>query len=102
MDRQNPSRIWQSHSNAEERVLDYALVAKYHDSLTDSMVYIIAGLNKGGTDAASEFVTSKRYLDLLKQKISRGWETQNIEVLLETHSFGNKNSAPQVVATHVW
>jgi hypothetical protein len=102
VDRENPGKIWQSHSNAEERILDYALVAKYHDPLTDKMVYVVAGLNKGGTDAASEFVTSKQYLDLLRRQLPRGWENRNIEVILETHSFGNKNSAPQIVATHVW
>jgi hypothetical protein len=102
MDRQNTAKVWQSHSNAEERILDYALVAKFHDSLVDNTVYVVAGLNKGGTDAASEFVTSERYLDSLGQKLPKGWENRNVEVILETHSFANRNSAPQIVATHVW
>ena len=102
MDRDNPGKIWQSHSNAEERIIDYALVARYRDSLTDNVVYVVAGLNKGGTDAASEFVTNTRYLDLLGHKLPRGWESRNIEIVLETHSFGNKTSAPQIVATYVW
>jgi hypothetical protein len=104
MDRDNPGKIWQSHSNSEERIIDYALVARYRDSLTDNVVYVVAGLNKGGTDAASEFVTNTRYLNLhlLGQKLPRGWENRNIEIVLETHSFGNKNSAPQIVATNVW
>ncbi len=102
MDRQNPTKIWQSRYNAEERILDYALVARFRESVTDRVLYVVAGLNKGGTDAASEFVTNKRYLDVLGRKLSRGWESRNVEVILETHSFGNKNSAPQIVATHVW
>jgi len=77
-------------------------VARYRDSLTDNVVYVVAGLNKGGTDAASEFVTNTRYLDLLGHKLPRGWESRNIEIVLETHSFGNKTSAPQIVAIYVW
>jgi hypothetical protein len=102
LDRQDPKAIWQSHSNAEERVLDFALVAKFHDPLTESEVFVVAGLNKGGTDAASEFVTTERYLDLLEKLLPHGWEKRNVEVVLETHSLGNKNSAPRIVATHVW
>jgi hypothetical protein len=102
LDRQDPKAIWQSHSNAEERVLDFALVAKFHDPLTESEVFVVAGLNKGGTDAASEFVTTERYLDLLERLLPHGWEKRNVEVVLETHSLGNKNSAPRIVATHVW
>jgi hypothetical protein len=102
LDRQDPKTIWQSHSNAEERVLDYALIAKFHDPLTENEVFVVAGLNKGGTDAASEFVTTERYLDMLEKLLPHGWEKRNVEVVLETHSLGNKNSAPQIVATHVW
>lgn len=102
LDRQDPKAIWQSHSNAEERVLDFALVAKFHDPLTESAVFVVAGLNKGGTDAASEFVTTEQYLDLLEKQLPHGWEKRNVEVVLETHSIGNKNSAPRIVATHVW
>jgi hypothetical protein len=102
MDREDPKNIWQSHSNAQERVLDFALIAKFHDSMIDNTVFVIAGLNKGGTDAASEFVTTKRFLDLLDRQLPRGWEKRNVEVVLETHSVSNKNSAPKIVATHVW
>jgi hypothetical protein len=102
LDREDPKAIWQSQSNAEERVLDFALVAKFHDSLTENEVFVVAGLNKGGTDAASEFVTTERYLDLLGKQLPHGWEKRNVEVVLETHSLGNKNSAPRIVATHVW
>jgi hypothetical protein len=102
LDRQDPKAIWQSHSNTEERVLDFALVAKFHDPLTENQVFVVAGLNKGGTDAASEFVTTERYLDLLEKLLPHGWEKRNVEVVLETHSLGNKNSAPRIVATHVW
>ena len=102
LDRQDPKAIWQSHSNAEERILDFALIAKFLDPLTESEVFVVAGLNKGGTDAASEFVTTQRYLDMLEKLLPHGWEKRNVEVVLETHSLGNKNSAPRIVATHVW
>jgi hypothetical protein len=102
LDRQDPKAIWQSHSNAEERILDFALIAKFLDPLTESEVFVVAGLNKGGTDAASEFVTTQRYLDMLEELLPHGWEKRNVEVVLETHSLGNKNSAPRIVATHVW
>jgi hypothetical protein len=102
LDRQNQKAIWQSHSNSEERILDFALVAKFRDPLTENQVFVVAGLNKGGTDAASEFVTTERYLEQLERLLPKGWEKRNVEVVLETHSLGNKNSAPRIVATHVW
>jgi len=69
-------------------------VARYRDSLTDNVVYVVAGLNMGGTDAASEFVTNTRYLDLLGHKLPRGWESRNIEIVLEKRISSEIRPAP--------
>ena len=69
VDTKDPARIWRpSWSQGEghhDRLDDYAIVARYQDKLTQNAVVILAGLEKNGTEAAAEFVTDRRYLDLL-------------------------------------
>jgi hypothetical protein len=65
---------------------DYALVARFRDSITEGPVMVIAGLGTYGTQAASEFASSPRYLALIQQQMQKtgtaGWQNQNVEFVL--------------------
>jgi len=80
---------------------DFAVVARFHSKLTDGMVVVIAGIAKNGTEAATQFVTTARYMDLLNQQ-SKDWASKNVEVVLKTKVVGGKSGAPSIEAVYVW
>jgi hypothetical protein len=98
----NPAVTWsRQNSRPYDNQDDYAVVARFHDKLTDSLVVVIAGIGKNGTEAAAQFVTSPHYLDLLDQ-YAKGWTSKNIEVVLKTTVVDGKTGAPSIEAVHVW
>lgn len=81
---------------------DYALVGRFRDPTTDSLIFVIAGLGRNGTEAAAQFVTTPRYLEQLEQQAGSGWKDRNLEAVLKTRVIDGRTGAPSVVAVHVW
>ena len=98
----NPSTTWMRPAslplNEED---DFAIVGRFHSKLTDNQVVLIAGIGKNGTEAAAQFVTTPRYMDLLNQQ-SKDWASKNVEVVLKVRVIDGKNGAPTVEAMYVW
>jgi hypothetical protein len=80
---------------------DFAIVARFHDKLTDNTVIVIAGVGKNGTEAAARFVTTSRYIDLLNQQV-KDWASKNLEIVIKTKVVDSKTGAPSIEAVHVW
>jgi len=80
---------------------DFGIVARFHSKLTDNLVVLIAGIGKNATEAAAQFVTTPRYLDLLNQQ-SKDWASKDVEVVLKVKVIDGKNGALTVEAVHVW
>lgn len=102
-DRQNPSLRWerdphQPYSSAD----DYGLIARFHDPTTDSMVMVIAGLGRNGTEAAGLFLTSEHYMDLLQQKLGASLATGNIEAVIKVNVVDGKTGAPVLESAYRW
>ena len=101
-DAAKPSIIWMRPAalplNEED---DFGVVARFHSKLTDNLVFLIAGIGKNATEAAAQFVTTPRYLDLLNQQ-SKDWASKNVEVVLKVKVIDGKNGAPTVEAVYVW
>ena len=101
-DETNPSTIWVRPKGMPFKDQDdFAIVARFHDKLTDNTVIVIAGVGKNGTEAAARFVTTPRYLDLLNQQI-KDWASKNLEIVIKTKVVGSKTGAPSIEAVHVW
>jgi hypothetical protein len=99
----NPSTIWiKPTSLLLEQEDDFAIVGRFHSKLTDNLIVIIAGIGANGTDASAQFVTTPRYMDLLSQRLAKGWETKNVEVVLKTRVIDGKSAAPTIEAAYVW
>ncbi len=81
---------------------DYGLVARFHNPSTDSIVLVVAGLQRYGTDAASQFVVSSRSLGLLNQRIGSDWTDKNVEVVIRTDVVNGKAGVPIIEGIHVW
>lgn len=81
---------------------DYALVARFTDPDTDRPVVVAAGLARGGTVAAGEFLVNPLLIRDLALEAPKGWQHKNIEIVLETQIIDGRSGPPRVAAVHVW
>jgi hypothetical protein len=80
---------------------DYSLVTRMNDPLTGQPIVILGGLGPFGTAAASEFVSNPEYFSQFSQNAPKGWESRNIQIVLETSVVNGRVSVPRVVAEQV-
>jgi hypothetical protein len=105
-DRANPGkRGWMLDRTVQQQTgtyKDYAIVARLVDPNTDQFVVVAAGIGRGGTVAAGEFlVDANRMEDMLKQ-VPQNWKQKNIEIVLETQVIQGRSGPPRITAVHVW
>jgi hypothetical protein len=103
VDRTQPQVRWSrdpalSYSSAD----DYALVARYRDTTTDSWVVVLAGIGRNGTEAAAEFASSPHYMQLFHDQLGKDFNTRNIEAVLKVSVIDGKTGAPSILAVHAW
>jgi hypothetical protein len=104
-DRDNPGkRDWllDRLQQQTEDYKDYAIVARFLDPDTDQFLVIAAGIGRGGTVAAGEFLVNEQRMDELLKQVPRDWQKKNIEVVLETQVIQGRSGPPRVRAVHVW
>jgi hypothetical protein len=81
---------------------EYGLVARFTDPTTGQLSVVAAGIGRGGTIAAGEFLTDPVYLAQL-ERISRTAEgKKNIEVVISTQIIDNQPGTPNIEATYFW
>jgi hypothetical protein len=105
-DRANPGkRDWlldrsqQLHTGVYK---DYAIVARLVDPNTDQFVVVAAGIGRGGTVAAGEFLVDAHRMDEMLSQVPRDWKRKNLEVVLETQIIQGRSGPPRISAVHVW
>jgi hypothetical protein len=99
----NPSTTWTRPASLPlKQEDDFAIVARFHSTLTDNLIVLIAGIGKNGTEAAARFVTTPRYMNLLNQQQSKDWASKNVEVVLKVKVIDGENGAPSIEAVYVW
>jgi hypothetical protein len=103
LDRMHPEVQWRRdpalpYSGAD----DYAIVARYHDSTIGGWVVILAGLGRNGTEAAAQFVTSPRYLELLRHQVGTDFSNRNIEAVVKVSVIEGKSGAPSILTAYTW
>jgi hypothetical protein len=104
-DRNNPTKqdwvIERSHQDTGT-YKDYAIVARLLDPNTDRFVVVAAGIARGGTVAAGEFLVDAHHLDELALKASKDWSRKNVEVVLETQVIDGRSGPPRIDEVHTW
>lgn len=79
---------------------DYAIVARYTDATTGEPTLIAAGIGRGGTIAAGEFLTTP---SLLQQVVSKEPPNKrNVEVVLSTQIIDGQPGTPTISAVYYW
>lgn len=81
---------------------DYGIVARFRDANTGKTAVIVAGIARGGTIAAGEFLTESSNLEAFAAKAPRGWENRNIEVVVSAEIIDGRSGPPHVEAVHFW
>jgi hypothetical protein len=103
VDAAHPGKLWMRDiSKPYSETPDYALVARFRNPSTDSIVVVVAGLQRYGTDAASQFIVSANALEELSRRVGSGWENKNLEVVLKVDVVDGRVGAPIIEAVHSW
>ena len=80
---------------------DYAIVARFTDTTTGQPTLIAAGIGRGGTIAAGEFLTTPALLrQVLRQQPGR--QPGNVEVVLRTQIIDGEPGTPTIAAVYYW
>ena len=87
---------------AKNNYRDYAIVARFTDSNTGKLAVVIAGVARGGTIAAGEFVTNPTYLAQLSSAARAAGNKKNMEVVLSTQIIDGEPGSPKIEATYFW
>src|ERR1700730_18440111 len=98
-DRNNPTKqdwvLERSHQDTGT-YKDHAIVARLLVPNTDRFVVVAAGIARGGTVAAGEFLVDAHHLDELALKASKDWSRKNVEVVLETQVIDGRSGPPRI------
>lgn len=81
---------------------DYALIARFTDTTTGKLAVIAAGVGRGGTIAAGEFLTDPANLTQLQRILQNAGNKKNFEIVLSTEIIGGESGTPKVEATYFW
>jgi hypothetical protein len=81
---------------------DYAIVARFTDTNTGKLTVIVAGLARGGTIAAGEFLTDAGDLAPLIRAAKAAGDKKNMEVVLSTQIIDGEPGTPKIEATYFW
>ncbi len=105
-DRANPGqRKWvldRSEYQNAAAYKDYAIVSRFVDPNTDQFTIVAAGIGRGGTVAAGEFLVDAHRMGEVLNELPRDWKRKSLEVVLETQVIQGRSGPPHVVAVHVW
>jgi DNA-binding winged helix-turn-helix (wHTH) protein len=81
---------------------DYAIIARFTDSNTGKLAVVIAGIARGGTMAAGEFVTNPAYLAQLSNAARASGNKKNMEIVLSTQIIDGQPGSPKIEAAYFW
>jgi hypothetical protein len=104
-DRNNPSlqnRMLERTSQDAGTYKDYAIVARLLDPNTDRFVVVAAGVARGGTVAAGEFLVDAHNLEELARRTTKDWNHKNLEVVLETQVIDGRSGPPRIDEVYTW
>jgi hypothetical protein len=91
-----------TQQEATNNYRDYAIVARFQDPNTGKPAVVLAGIARGGTVAAGEFLTQAANMESLKAQAPKNWDGKNMEFVLSTEIIDGKSAPPKIEATYFW
>jgi hypothetical protein len=105
-DRANPGkRDWSLDRSQQQQTgtyKDYAIVARFVDPNTDQYVVIAAGIGRGGTVAAGEFLVDTHRMEDMLKNVPSDWRRKNLEIVMETQVIEGRSGPPHIDSVHIW
>jgi hypothetical protein len=80
---------------------DYAIVARFTDETTGKPALVAAGIGRGGTIAAGEFLTNPELLNAVRSQ-RPSTKVKNVEVVLSTQIIDGEPGTPKIEAVYFW
>jgi hypothetical protein len=81
---------------------DFAIIARFTDPTTGKLAIVVAGVGRGGTIAAGEFLTDPSNLAQLQRIVQGAGGKKNMELVLSTQVIDDESGTPKVEATYFW
>ena len=81
---------------------DYAILARFTDVNTGKVAVIAAGIGRGGTIAAGEFLSNRELLDQLRRAARDAGNKTNMEVVISTQIIDGAPGSPRMEASYFW
>jgi len=81
---------------------DYALISRFFDPDTHSVLVEIAGISHFGTEAAGNLVANSQQFSDVLRALPQGWQNKNIQILLRVNMIHGSPGVPVPVANYVW
>lgn len=81
---------------------DYAIIARFTDSNTGKLAVVVAGVGRGGTIAAGEFLTDAGDMAQLQRAAQAAGDKKNMEVVLSTQIIDGEPGSPKMEAAYFW
>jgi hypothetical protein len=81
---------------------DYAILARFADVNTGKLAIVVAGIGRGGTRVAGEFLTDNADLAQLMRLAHAAGDKKNLEVVLSTLIIDGEPGSPKIEATYFW
>ncbi len=103
-DAKDSSRKWTVNFKVPYRTLpeDYAIVARYTDTVLERPVMIAAGVGETGTAVASEFITEEQSLEKAAALAPKDWKGHNMEFVLQANVVDGHPGHAHVIAAEFW
>ena len=104
-DRKHPEKVeWRIQKSwpMQKIPLDYAIVSRVYNPVTEQTVVIAAGITHFGTQAAAEFLTNESYFEEALQNAPVDWARKNFQAVLSTQVMSGTAGPPKVLAIEVW
>jgi hypothetical protein len=101
----HPQQIWSVDREVQQTThnyRDYAIVARFRDANTGKLAVVAAGIARGGTVAAGEFLTQPGEMEAIKARAPKDWDGKNMEFVLSTEIIDGSSSPPKIVAAYFW
>lgn len=91
-----------SQQMATNNYRDFAIVARFTDNITGKVAVVVAGVARGGTIAAGEYLTDPANLAQLMRAAKAAGNKKNMEIVLSTQIIGGEPGTPKLEASYFW
>jgi len=111
------TRFWIADSNAPDRIewvidrvqqqatnnyRDYAIVTRFTDNNTGKVAIVAAGVGRGGTIAAGEFLIDATHLTQIMSAARSSAGKKNMEFVISTEIIDGQPGTPKMEAAYFW